>query len=412
MRVLYLMPQPTRPDRLAAYSFLDEEVQGLANVGVEPYVLSVRGDSLPRVGAAVVCRVPTVKTVRERALSCRFLARVSDLVPKANLLNPRKAYRPIQAERVAADIVVSERIDLIHSHFGWPAGFGGMLARRVAGVPLVASLRGTDVLVDASIGYGRRVEGDYDRAMRRLLKNVDRTICFSRFMRDHVVSLGADPDRARVVRKGVDVVHFRPSDDRPSLKARLGLPNLPLILSVGGLIPRKGIDLTLDALARLAAHQAFVFVVCGEGPELGRLQALAREQGIADRVRFVGRVARDVMPDYFAACDCLVHAPALEAAGNVLFEAMASGRPVICTRSGGPEEYVEDGVTGFVVESGDAVALADRIEALLTDAERRESLGATALNRAHTAFTFDRMTRDIVRVYDEALAARRERTVA
>lgn len=412
MRVLYLMPQPTRGDRLAAYSFLDEEVQGLAAAGIEPFVLSVRRDSQPRIGAATVCQVPADKSVRERAASCRFLARAADLVPKANLLNPRKAYRPIQAERVAAEIVSRERIDLIHSHFGWPAGFGGMLARRVTGVPLVASLRGTDVLVDPSIGYGRRSEPDFDRAIRRLLTHVDRTICFSGFMRDHIVSLGADPARARVVRKGVDLRQFQPSDDRAALKARLGLADAPLVLSVGGLIPRKGVDLTLDALATLAPRLPFTFVVCGDGPELERLTGHARDRGLSARARFVGRVSRDVMPHYFAAADVLVHAPALEAAGNVLFEAMASGRPVICTRSGGPEEYVEDGITGFVVPAGDAATLAARIEQVLTDHDRREALGRAALMRARDVFTFERMTHDIVRVYDEALAGRQERTVA
>lgn len=404
MKVLYLLPQPKCPDRIGAYTFLDEEIQGLAAAGIEAYVLSrqVKTDAFCGTVRLKAARLSEVNPFTVAA----FLARHAGDVPFRNLSNPWSLYHAGRMEHLAADFVRQERIDLIHSHFAWPEGFGGLLARATTGRPLVASLRGTDVLIDMSLGHGRRLEPAYDRAVRRLLRSADRTICFSRFMRDHVVSLGVSPERARVVSKGVDLSQFRPvpDHDRPEIKARLGLPAGPLILSVGGLIPLKGVHLTLQALGRLRGNHEFSFVVCGDGPELDRLRQMAEQLGLAASVHFMGAVDRSIIADYFSACDFLVHASFVEAAGNVLLEAMASGRPVICARAGGPQEYVDDGRTGYVVDTGDVESLTNRIAALLEDPDRANEMGAEGLRRARTMYAFPRMIQDIVGVYEEALA--------
>jgi glycosyltransferase involved in cell wall biosynthesis len=407
MKVLYLIPQPKRPERIGAYTFLDEEIQALAAAGIQAFVLSTQ------VKSDTWCGQVRLKAARmkmtKRSDVVKFLSRQAGRVPPGNLLSPKLLYHAGRLECLASRMAVQEDVDLIHSHFAWPEGFGGILTKARTGRPLVASLRGTDVLMDPVMGYGRRREASYARAIQRLLRTADRTICFSEFMRDHVVSLGADRQRSRVVRKGVDLSLFAPAADRQSLKAELGLPAGPLILSVGGLIARKGVHVTLEALGRVKLEHPFTFVVCGDGPELERLEALAHSQGIADRTRFAGVVERTTIARYFAACDLLVHAPLLEAAGNVLFEAMASGRPVLCTRAGGPEEYITDGRTGYVVPPGDAHQLAARISSLLADPAAADRLGAEGLKQSHSAFAFDRMTRDIIAVYEEALAAGRSK---
>lgn len=403
MKVLYLIPQPKRPDRIGAYTFLDEEIQALAAAGIKAFVLSTQAKSDGWCGG-VRLKAARMKMTR-RSDVLKFMAGRSAQVPVMNLLSPKLLYHAGRLECLASRMVVQEHVDLIHSHFAWPEGFGGILTKAQTGRPLVASLRGTDVLVDPDIEYGRRREPSYNRAIRRLLRTVDRTICFSEFMRDHVVALGVDRARARVVRKGVDLSMFAAAADRQALKAELGLPPGPLILSVGGLISRKGVHVTLEALGRVRPKYPFTFLVCGDGPDLDRLKALAVTHGVAEVTRFAGVVDRTTVGRYFAACDLLVHAPLLEAAGNVLFEAMASGRPVVCTRAGGPEEYVQDGKTGFLVPTNDPVALAERIAALLADPALADRLGGEGLRQSRTAFSFDRMTQDIIRVYEEALTA-------
>jgi glycosyltransferase involved in cell wall biosynthesis len=405
MKVLYLVPQPNRAGQLAAYSFLDEEIFGMAAAGVEPYVLSTTADRDFEDGPVKVRAVPPVASPADHAKNLGFLWRCRSAIPFANVTQLREFYRPIKVERFAADVIEAEGVDLIHSHFGWPAGFGGVLARTATARPLVASLRGTDILVDPGIAYGRRNDPHYDRTIRRLLAGADRTVYFSEFMRERGVSYGARPDRARVVEKGVDLSRFKPAADRRSVKRDLGLPDRPMILTVAGLVVRKGIHHALDALAGLRDTHDFSFVVCGEGPERERLERQSEALGLRDRTYFMGKVDRRTIPAYFAACEVFVLASIVEAAGNVLFEAMASARPVVCTASGGPAEYVEDGRTGFLVPVGDARALAGRIRTLLDDAALQDRLGQEGRRRTLVRFDYQRMTRDILRVYDEVLSA-------
>lgn len=406
MRVLYLVPQPKRPDRIGAYSFIDEEIEALADAGVEAFVLSTAAPE-DRVLRGVNVRSAAARTsTRSRIGAGEFLLRRRRHVPRRNLWHPMRSYRAARAEHVAAELVTAEDIDLIHSHFGWPQGYGGQLARAATGRPLVVTLRGADILLDREIGYGRRAHPCFDRAVRQLLGVADRTMYFSNYMRDKAMELGARPEVTRVIRKGVDLSHFTVADDRASLRASLGLGSAPVILTVAGLIPRKGVHHILEGLARLATSHKFTFVVCGDGPERRRLEDLALSSGLQERTRFLGRVDRQTIPKYFAACDMFVLASLVEAAGNVLFEAMAAGRPVICTDSGGPSEYVRDGETGFVIPVGNAAAMAGRIGQLLDDPALQDRLGSEGRRRTMAEFGYDRMVQDIIGVYEETLASR------
>lgn len=407
MRVLYLVPQPKQAGALSAYTFIDEEITSLAEAGIDACVLSTKAPQDTRVGAVTIKAMAAMP--RSLAAEAQFLMRTRASVPPTNLLHARELYRALTIERAAASIVQHERIDVIHSHFGWPGSFGGVLARAATGRPLIACLRGADVLVDAESEYGRRSAPYHDRTIRGLLGAADRTLYFSDFMRDVGVSLGAPAGRAHVVRKGVDLSRFAPASDardRAELRRRLFLPDRPMILAVGGLIRRKGMHDLLQAAARLRERRDVSLVICGDGVEQERLEQLARSLGIADRALFRGRVDRQTIGQYFAACDVFVLASRLEAAGNVLLEAMAAARPVICTASGGPAEYVRDGETGFVVPVGDVAALASRLDFLLDDPALADRLGAEGRRLAREGFDYARMTGDIVRLYEDVLAER------
>jgi glycosyltransferase involved in cell wall biosynthesis len=396
------MPQPRRPDTLAAYTFLDEELQALAQRGIEALVLSTVAIADGMVGGVRVHRLPP-DSWRSRARTLAFAARCLPALPIRLLEHPRRVYRALRVEAHAASLVRSHGVNLVHSHFGWPYGFGGALATRATGRPLIASLRGTDILLDDSIGYGRRDDRVFARNLQILLSNARRTLYFSEFMRQQGVSLGATLSRTRVVRKGVDLQQFYVADDRAALKRQLGFGKEALVLTVGGLIERKGVHVLLDALARIRDTSSFTLAVCGDGPERARLESHARGLGLADRTRFVGRVTREKVADYFAACDVFVLASSVEAAGNVLFEAMAAARPIVCTASGGPSEYVLNGETGFVVPVGNDELLAQKIGHLLEHPDLADRLGAAGRQLAIKDFSYARMLDDITRVYSEAL---------
>jgi len=405
MRVLYLVPQPKQPDRLSAYTFVDEEILGLAAAGIEPYVLSTRAAGDSSIGPV---RIKAMAGSRaDAARNVQFLSRFRAMVPAGYLLRPRELYRAAAIERAAAAVIEAERIDVIHSHFAWPGSFGGVLARAATGRPLIASLRGADVLLDADAGYGRRSARHHDRTVRRLLAAADRTVYFSRFMRDTGLSLGAPSGRAHVVRKGVDLSQFTATPgapDRATLKRRLFLPDRPMILTVAGLIRRKGVHHLIEAAARLRGTYDFSLVICGEGVEHDRLAQLSERLGLGDRTCFRGRIDRAAIAQYFSACDVFALASTVEAAGNVLLEAMAAARPIVCTASGGPAEYVRDGETGFVVPVGDVVALADRLGRLLDAPALAARLGERGCRLAHDEHDFGRMIDDIAGLYHEVVA--------
>jgi glycosyltransferase involved in cell wall biosynthesis len=406
MKVLYLTPQPKRDGPLTAYSFLDEEISALASAGVRAYVLARRGAKIEERRGVVTWPLPPERSTGARGRSLRFLLGSAPAMPPANLFSIADWYQAARVERVAADLVRREKIDLVHSHFAWPDGLGGSLVKSVTRAPLVACLRGADVLLDPEIGYGSRERDFYDRNLRQLLRRADRTLYFSGFMRDAGVALGAPAERARVLQKAVDVSHFGVSDDRSRARRELGFADRPMILTVGALIPRKGHDVILHALARLRSEFDFTLVICGEGPEREPLQALARQLSLEDRTHFAGRVSREAIPKYFGACEIFVLASVLEAAGNVLFEAMGAARPIVCTAAGGPSEYVEDGASGFVVPVRDAEALASRVRTLLADPALGDRMGLEGRRRAVTQYAYPRLVKDIIGIYDEVLDQR------
>ncbi|MEJ7616715.1 MAG: glycosyltransferase family 4 protein [Pyrinomonadaceae bacterium] len=409
IKVLYLVPPHHAPGRVAAYTFLEEEIYALADSGVRIYLVSPVAQPDQTIQGAHIRTLPPGNSALERRRTLAFLAKKINLIPPHNLSSLRACYHAARVERFASDIIKRENINVIHSHFGWPSGFGGLFARAATAQPLVASFRGNDLLLDRSINYGARLYSFYDQAVRRLLRSADMTLYYSEFMRCTALSHGARVETTRVIKKGVDLEHFRVADDKAKLRANLGLQGRPIILTVAGLIPRKGIDFILEGLAQLKSSFDFSFVVCGEGPERSKLEQLSVRLGLAERTRFVGKVERSLMPQFFSACDVFVLASLVEAAGNVVLEAMASGCAVVCTNSGGPPEYVADKKSGFVVPVADARALAEKIGLLLGDSELREVMGKRARDHAAQQYPYSRMIEDVRQIYLDSISLQKER---
>jgi glycosyltransferase involved in cell wall biosynthesis len=133
------------------------------------------------------------------------------------------------------------------------------------------------------------------------------------------------------------------------------------------------------------------------------LEQQAGQLGIAGSVIFRGRVSREEIRLAFSRADLFVHGSVIEASGNALLEAMASGLPIVCTDAGGPSEYVEHGVTGFVVPVGDAQAMADKIGRLLSDAALRREMGFQGRRRAELEFKYESMIMATIRLYNSLL---------
>jgi glycosyltransferase involved in cell wall biosynthesis len=400
IRVLQLAPATPDPDRLTAHSFIDEEILALSESGVECVVLS---DEAPASGTRR--GVPVVGVPKHRGFvdvgdAAGFAARHALRIPWYG--SPWELFHAVRIELAAARAIAAHRIDVVHSHFGWPAGLGGALAAAETGVPLVASLRGMDLLRSDALGYGLRRDASFDGAIRRLLASATRTVYATEFMRTAGIEAGAPPERTVLIRKGVDLARFHPAADRRAARRALNL-HTPIVLAVGTLIPRKGYNVLLNALAPLAPLP-WTLVLCGDGPDRSLLEAQALALGLRDRVRFAGIVDRDTIARYFSAADLFAHPSPIEAAGNVILEALAAGVPVVCTDTGGPQEYIVDGQTGFLVAAEDRAAMTKQIRTLLEQPAVRASASLAARLTAEQHYDYRRMIGDYAAVYESCRA--------
>jgi glycosyltransferase involved in cell wall biosynthesis len=184
----------------------------------------------------------------------------------------------------------------------------------------------------------------------------------------------------------INTERFRPDpEEGQATRQRLGDSEKRfVVLTTGNLIPEKGIDVLLRALALLP--ESVVAWVVGEGPESGRLRELAAKLGVAGRARFLG-LQRHVQP-FMQAADCFA-CPSVwaEAAGLVNLEAQSCGLPVIASRIGGIPEYVEDGVTGLLFQPGDAAGLATQLRRLMDHPAQRRQMAEAARERAQERFS-------------------------
>ena len=277
-------------------------------------------------------------------------------------------------------------------HAQWQTVPASALARGLTGYPrrIVCAAHGRELLFNPLSGLpGGRAA--YDRLRRWALAQPDALLPVSRYTAGLLRDQGVPSSRLRVVPNGTNPERFRPRGG-PALRDRLGIGTRPMLLTVGRLVPRKGIDTVLRALPRVAASVPEVrYVVAGTGPDRDRLERLAVRQGVRDRVHFVGHVPDDALPVYYSAADLFVMPareapPDVEGFGLVFLEANACGTPAVGARAGGVPDAIVDGETGLLVPPSDPAALGSALASLLQSPERLAALGRQGRTRTvHTA---------------------------
>lgn len=214
---------------------------------------------------------------------------------------------------------------------------------------------------------------------------------------------GAAARRVRCVYNGVDLKRFSPRQPRAGLRQAAGVTGEgPVIVSVGRFVAYKGYDHLLEAAHLLARdHPAVEWVIAGDGELRGELDAQCRRLSLGQRVHFLGW--REDLPDLLSLADLFVSPAVGEHFGRVLIEAMAMGKAVVATRSGGVPEIVVDGETGVLVHPADPAALAEAVTGLLADPARRQRLGQAGRLRAETDFSLAGHAAAIGSVYRDCL---------
>jgi teichuronic acid biosynthesis glycosyltransferase TuaC len=290
--------------------------------------------------------------------------------------------------------------DVIHAHMVVPDGWVATRLSERLGVPAVATAHRADVL-DVPV----RGEADRER-VGEAVAGVDQLCAVSRMVGDAASAIARPSRPVRVVPNGADPDLCRPWP-RDQMRQEFGLPVAgPIVTYVGQLVPRKGLDALVDALALLAGRPggAPLVAAAGTGHQRAELESRAASLEVADRIRFVGRVDHDRVGRFMAAGDLLVLPSLSEGLPTVVCEAMNCGLPVVATAVDGTPEIVRDGETGLLVPPSDPSALADALGRLLDDDDLRAAMGEQALRIGREVYTWDANAATMEEIYAEVTA--------
>jgi len=305
-------------------------------------------------------------------------------------------------ERRVRSLVAEHRADVILFGHGFPLPWiaPGLAAR---GIPSVALTHGAEL-------WMARVPA-LAWAQRRGLGAVRRVTAVSAYTADRIRRALGDEPPVTVLYPGVDIATFSPTIDGSSARVRYGLGDRPVVVCVSRLVPRKGQDVLIRALADVRRRVPdATLLVAGDGPERPRLEALVSAQAPPGSVVFAGEVSPADLPGVYAAADvfampCRSRYGGLEVEGLgiVFLEAAACGKAVVVGRSGGAVEAVCDGETGLVVEGSEPKAVALAVARLLGDPAEAARMGAAGRARIEAEFTWDRAADTLAALLREAV---------
>lgn len=271
--------------------------------------------------------------------------------------------------------------DLIDAHYFYPDGVAAAMLARHFNKPLVITARGSDITLFPSYALPRR-------QILWAARRADAIITVCNALRDEVVAMGIEADRVVSLRNGVDLELFRPTERKAN-------PMFTL-LAVGHLVPVKAQDLIIGALPLLPDVR---LVLAGDGPDRAKLENLARELNVTDRVTFLGAVPQAQLRAHYGAADALVLSSSREGWANVLLEAMACGTPVVASRVYGTPEVVAAPEAGVLMRERSYQGVADAVNALRANYPDR-----AATRRYAERFSWDDTTEGQIRLFESVLA--------
>ncbi|HEY1115928.1 MAG TPA: glycosyltransferase, partial [Chitinophagaceae bacterium] len=312
--------------------------------------------------------------------------------------------------------------DLAHANF-WMSALVAMELKQIMELPYVVTFH--------ALGHVRRIyqkEQDKFPPERVLVEEeaarwADQVLAeCPQDKEDLMTYYGVDPAKITIVPCGFDPGELYPVN--PSFaRSILGLDQREcILLQLGRMVPRKGVDNVVKALPLLrnTFHKIRLLIVGGESdlpdpvasPEIGRLQQLVQDCGVADSVTFTGRRGRNLLKYYYSAAHLFITTPWYEPFGITPLEAMACGTPVIGSNVGGIKYSVEDGQTGYLVPPNDPFALAEKVELLLENPVLHRKMKANAIKRVNALFTWQKVADAVDGLYQQVLYQVKPRPVS
>ena len=276
--------------------------------------------------------------------------------------------------------------DLVHAHWWFPNGLAATWVARMAGIPLVTTLHGTDVRMARNISVSRP-------AFRHVMQHSAAVTAVSRWLSAEAQSVvSMQPPIVAPMPVATDL--FEPAVGRPRQKR---------LLFVGRLMPQKGLDLLVDTLAQLPGDVGLDIV--GDGPDRSALATRVDSHRLSNRVTFHGAVKQPALPEFYQRALALVVPSAEEGLGLVAVEAQLCETPVIAFDSGGLPDVVQHDRTGILVRERSAAALAASIRTLLERDDQGAALGAAGRLHALATFAPESVARKYADVYRSVIGS-------
>lgn len=294
--------------------------------------------------------------------------------------------------RTVASLVRRERINVICIGELTSGSWIGLAARRLFGCRMINYIHGEEITTETPYRF-------YGRQRRRYLAAADAVVAVSEFTRSALVHLmGVPPEKIVLIPNGVDLERFSPGPRNVELLRRFGIgDDEPVILTVGRLVPRKGMDMLLRALPSIRAAVPNVrYLIVGEGEYGLTLEGLIRELGVQECATLAGRLSYQDLLDLYRSCAVFAMPNRqmpdgdTEGFGLVFLEANACGRAVIGGRAGGAVEAVREGENGLLVDGNDPGDIAGAVIRILTDVGLRERLEQRGLEIAEQSSCAER----------------------
>lgn len=283
------------------------------------------------------------------------------LLPKIGMnMAPEALFRTVlpQAKKLIAN---GYDFDLIDAHYFYPDGVAAVMLANALDKPVIITARGSDLNLIPQFDLPRKkIVWAAQKA------NAIITVCQA--LKDVLLKLGVPNKKISVLRNGVDLKKFSPSDDRGALRAKLSI-NRKTILSVGNLVELKGHHLIIQAMSKLPE---FDLLIAGEGQEQTNLETLISSLGLQERVHMLGSISQEKLKEYYRSADVLVLASSREGLANVLLESIACGTPVVATKVGGTPEVITSPDAGLLIEERSSEAIIQGIFSIINQYPDRE----------------------------------------
>lgn len=371
--------------------FTDADVFAGTERHIHDLANALQADFKDEVAVRVACPVPSPLADRCRDAEIEVVA-----IAKRGLVD-------LNAVRRLRRMLKSGRVDLIHAHNGRTA--------LAAALAVTLARRGQFVMTQhflspnhtSQSGVKGAISG---RAHRWVSRRAARFIAISQAVRSAMIERGEVGDeKISVVLNGVPDAANRVLDEPHLVREKFGVGSRPLVVCAARLEPEKGLETLVAAMQAVRQTQPqAVCLIAGDGSQHEQLQAQIEREKLGDNVRLIG--FQDDVLSLVGAADVFVLSSLSEPFGLAIIEAMALGKPVVATRSGGPLEIVADGESGVLVAPSSSAEMAQALLRLLGDEDERNRMGQAARRRYAKHFTSGRMAREIIAVYQRAVGAK------